>query len=77
MSLHKEIILGEIAGKNSAIHAYDKILWMIRSGYLTLFYGGCSPTGTAMGISTSSQPRKMGVGVIWFENPSNNSVVDR
>lgn len=40
MSLHKDIILGEIAGKNAAIHAYDKILWMIRSGYMTLFYGG-------------------------------------
>ena len=39
MSLHKDIILGEIAGKNAAIHAYDKILWMIRTGYLTLFYG--------------------------------------
>lgn len=40
MSLQKDIILGEIQGKNAAIHAYDKILWMIRSGYLTLFYGG-------------------------------------
>ena len=40
MSLQKDIILGEIAGKNTAIHAYDKILWMIRTGYLTLFYGG-------------------------------------
>lgn len=39
MSLHKDIILGEIAGKNAAVHAYDKILWMIRTGYLTLFYG--------------------------------------
>lgn len=40
MSLRKEIILGEITGKNTAIHAYDKIIWIIRSGYLTLFYGG-------------------------------------
>lgn len=40
MSLRKDIILGEIAGKNAAVHAYDKILWMIRSGYLTLLYGG-------------------------------------
>jgi hypothetical protein len=40
MTLHKDIILGEIAGKNAAIHAYDKIIWMIRSGYLTLLYGG-------------------------------------
>jgi hypothetical protein len=40
MSLCKEIILGEITGKNNAIHAYDKILWTIRSGYLTLMFGG-------------------------------------
>lgn len=40
MSINKEIILGEISGKNAAIHAYDKIIWMIRSGYLTLLYGG-------------------------------------
>ena len=40
MILHKDILLGEIAGKNAAIHAYDKIIWIVRSGYLTLFYGG-------------------------------------
>lgn len=40
MSLQKEIILGEINGKHAAIHAYDKIIWTIRTGYLTLFYSG-------------------------------------
>ena len=40
MSLRKDIVLGEIAGKNVAVHAYDKISWMIRTGYLTLFYSG-------------------------------------
>ena len=39
-NINKEIILGEIDGKNAAIHAYDKIIWMIRSGYLSLLYGG-------------------------------------
>ena len=33
-----KIIHGEIEGKNRAIHAYDKIIWMIRSGYLTVFF---------------------------------------
>ena len=40
LCLNKDIILGEITGKNAAIHAYDKIIWMIRSGYFTLLYGG-------------------------------------
>jgi hypothetical protein len=40
MSIIQDIIIGEIAGKNAAIHAYDKILWTIRTGYLTLFYSG-------------------------------------
>lgn len=30
----------EIAGKNSAIHAYNKIIWTIRSGVLTLIFIG-------------------------------------
>lgn len=38
--LSEQIVLGEIAGKNAAIHAYDKIIWVIRSGYLTLFFAG-------------------------------------
>ena len=40
MNIIKDIVIGEIAGKNAAIHAYDKILWTIRTGYLTLFYSG-------------------------------------
>jgi hypothetical protein len=40
MSLRREIILGEIEGKNNAVHAYDRIIWTIRSGYLILLLGG-------------------------------------
>jgi hypothetical protein len=36
----EEVILQEIAGKNAAIHAYDGIIWKIRSGYLALVFGG-------------------------------------
>ena len=38
----EQVVLGEIAGKNAAIHAYDKIIWIIRSGYLALTFVGWS-----------------------------------
>ena len=40
--LLEQIVLGEIEGKNRAIHAYDGIVWKIRSGFLTLLFGGRS-----------------------------------
>lgn len=42
VNILQKIILDEIAGKNQAIHAYDKILWTVRAGFLTLFFGGWS-----------------------------------
>ena len=39
-SFTEQIILDEIAGKNNAIHAYDRIIWTIRSGFLVLVFGG-------------------------------------
>lgn len=38
----EQLVLGEVTGKNAAIHAYDKIIWTIRSGYLTLTFIGWS-----------------------------------
>jgi len=38
----EEIISEETAGKNAAIHAYDKMMWTVRSGYLTLVFGAWS-----------------------------------
>lgn len=38
--LISKIVLGEITGKNQAIHAYDKMIWTIRTGFLTLFFAG-------------------------------------
>lgn len=38
--LLEKIVLGEITGKNKAIHAYDGIVWKIRTGFLTLMFGG-------------------------------------
>jgi hypothetical protein len=39
-SLLEKLILEEVSGKNQAIHAYDKILWTVRTGFLTLFFAG-------------------------------------
>ena len=38
--LLEKLILGEIEGKNRAIHAYDGMVWKIRTGFLTLLFGG-------------------------------------
>lgn len=36
----EKVVLGEIEGKNQALHFYDDIVWKIRSGFLTLLLGG-------------------------------------
>ena len=36
----EKVVLGEIEGKNRAIHLYDDIAWKIRSGFLTLMFAG-------------------------------------
>ena len=41
-TLLEKVILGEVSGKNAAINAYDKIIWTIRSGFLTLVFVGWS-----------------------------------
>jgi hypothetical protein len=38
--LLEQLVLGEIQGKNQAIHIYDDIVWKIRTGFLTLLLGG-------------------------------------
>ena len=39
-SLISKIIIDEIGGKNQAIHAYDKMIWTVRTGFLTIFFAG-------------------------------------
>lgn len=36
----KQVIMDKIAGKNKAIHAYDGIIWKVRTGFLTLIFAG-------------------------------------
>ncbi len=38
--LFTKIVLGEISGKNPAIHDYDKMVWSVRTGLLTLYFAG-------------------------------------
>jgi hypothetical protein len=33
------LALAEVEGKNKAIHAYDQMIWTVRSGFLALFFG--------------------------------------
>lgn len=40
-SLLEKTIMFEIDGKNQAVHEYDKMLWNLRIGYLTLFFAAC------------------------------------
>ncbi len=51
----EKIVLGEIEGKNLAIHAYDGIVWKIRSGFLTLLFGGWSILLTGI-VQTKDKP---------------------
>lgn len=34
-----KLINNELTGKNAAIHAYDKMIWKVRAGFLTLVFG--------------------------------------
>jgi hypothetical protein len=38
----KDIIKTEIGGKFAAIHAYDKMMWTVRTGFLTLVFAAWS-----------------------------------
>lgn len=38
----KTVVTGEIGGKMNAIHAYDRMIWTVRSGFLTLIFAGWS-----------------------------------
>ena len=35
-----KLAFAEVAGKNQAIHAYDQMIWTVRSGFVTLFFAG-------------------------------------
>jgi hypothetical protein len=39
-TLLEDLVKGEIGGKNAAIHAYDKIIWMVRTGFATIVFAG-------------------------------------
>jgi hypothetical protein len=45
----------QLEGKNLAIHAYDQMIWKVRSGYLTLVFGGWGILLTALANGVSER----------------------
>ena len=58
IELLEKILLNEIEGKNRAIHAYDGIVWKIRTGFLTLLFGAWAIL--LKGFVETSQARSSG-----------------
>lgn len=56
-NLLEKLILEELGGKNQAIHAYDKILWTVRTGFLTLFFAGWGILLKSLVETSSKEPR--------------------
>lgn len=63
----EQIFLEEIKGKNLAIHAYDRIIWTVRSGYVTIFFAawGILLTGLAAENVSFDQIRNL-IPPIWI-----------
>jgi hypothetical protein len=65
--LLKSVILGEIEGKNAAIHAYDRMIWTVRSGFLTLFFGAWGLLmKSLLGVTVVKQLHYAVVGAMWL-----------
>ena len=47
-----KLVNSEIAGKNNAIHAYDKMIWTVRTGFLTLVFVAWSFVIKAAAVAT-------------------------
>jgi hypothetical protein len=56
LSLLEKLVLDEISGKNRAIHAYDRMMWTTRSGFLTLFFAGWGVLLKALVEKPSREP---------------------
>lgn len=59
----EKLVLGEIAGKNAAIHAYDGMVWKIRTGFLTLTFGGWAIL--LKGLAESASPERYYKPIAW------------
>ena len=55
-SFISKIIIDEIGGKNQAIHAYDKMIWTVRTGFLTVFFAGWGILLKSFVDKSSDQP---------------------
>lgn len=53
-SLIKRLLLDEVSGKNQAIHAYDRMIWTVRTGFLTLLFAGWGLLLSSLAKNTTS-----------------------
>ncbi len=53
-SFIRGLVLGQIEGKNKALHAYDGMIWRVRAGALTLLFAGWGVLLSA--LASQSQP---------------------
>jgi hypothetical protein len=60
----EQLVLSEVSGKNQAIHAYDGIIWKIRSGYLALLFAGWSILLKSIADSQQHSVRGFGAVVV-------------
>lgn len=58
--LLERVILSEVAGKNQAIHAYDRMMWTVRTGFLTLYSAGWGIFLKATMESQCTAPNSLG-----------------
>lgn len=63
-TLLEKLVLGEIEGKNRAIHAYDSIVWKVRAGFLTLLFGGWAILLQGM-VGVSGPPAAGHIALAW------------
>lgn len=68
-SIFFNLVKTELTGKKAAIHAYDTIIWKIRSGYLTIFFASWGVLiGSLVGDSSSDDYVFSLVIPIWILN---------
>ena len=53
-SFVRGLVLGQIEGKNRAIHAYDGMIWRVRAGVLTLLFAAWGVLLSALGAQLTS-----------------------
>jgi hypothetical protein len=53
--LIQRLVHDEIAGKKNAVHAYDRMIWVVRTGFLTLLFAGWGLLLSSLGKSIENR----------------------